>query len=351
MIQKQKKVQKYIKSLQLGKPWQTDEVDDKVTHIFAPKNVPESGSTFHCVTYYLSSGLLASYITRLYKPVEIPCSKFISCAANHAGTKLVFMLLFPKAEPQEAHVSFVIIDLEPPVGVSKNYIHIKLNNDDYVKCLYGNTCSFGISQAIDATGGEYIVVNVNSTLTAVSMTTGNEVMAETEEGWVGCHLSFKKGQIPPTSKVQVTSTCKGLQVLLYARRFNSAILLQVKDENTQEQRIRTWKAFQKWIHVDKQDDDERTPAALQTMKRLTWTFEGHSDVHIQCYVESLVLDLIDDAIQMVDGSFTNEQRQTFHAENIQFPFLRKTSQSTGDIDHKSVSVHSARESTASTQWE
>lgn len=348
MTQKQKKVQKYIKSLQLGKPWQSEEMDDKVTQIFAPKNVPESGSTFHCVTYYLSSGLLASYVTRLYKPVDIPCSKFISCATNYAGTKLVFMLLFPKAEPQEAHVSFVIIDLEPSVVVSKNYIHIRLKKDDYVKCLYGDTCSFGISQAIDATGSEYIAANVNSTLTAVSMTTGNEVMAETEEGWVGCHLQFKKGQIPPTSKVQVASTSKGLQLLLYARRYNSAMLLQVRDENSMEQRTRTWKAFQKWTHVDKQYD-EVTTTALQTVKQVTWTFEAHSDVHIQCCMESLVLDMIDDAIQLVDGSFTNEQRHAFHAENIQIPFLKKTSQSTGDINDKSMSVHSERQATVSVQ--
>ena len=350
MIQKQKKTQKYIKSLQFGKPWKTEEVDDKVTYIFAPKNVPESGSTFHCVTYNTSSGLLASYITKLYKPVEIPCSRVISCATNFAGTKLVFMLLFPKAEPQEAHVSFVIINLEPEVTVSKNYIHIRLSNDDYVKCLYGDTCSFGISQAIDATMSEYIVTSVNSTLTAVSMTTGNEVMAEAEDGWVGCYLRFKKGQIPHTSKVQVASTCKGLQVLLYARGSNSAILLQVRDENTQEQRIRTWKAFQKWIHGDK-GDDERISATLQTMKRLTWTFEGHCDVHVQCFMESLVLDLIDDAIQLVDGALSDQQRQMFHAENIQIPFLRKTVQYSEDTDDKSASAHSDREKNLSAQWE
>ena len=133
MIAKQKKTQKYIKSLQLGKPWKMDEEDDKVTYIFAPKNVPESGSTFHCVTYNTSSRLLASYVTKLYKPVEIPCARVISCATNFVGTKLVYMLLFPKAEPQEAHVSFVIINFEPEVSVSKNYVHIRLSNDDYVK--------------------------------------------------------------------------------------------------------------------------------------------------------------------------------------------------------------------------
>ena len=351
MIQNRKKVQKYINSLRLDRPWQTEELDDKVTNIFAPKNVPESGSTFHHVTYYRTSGLLASYVTKLYKPVQIPCSKFISCKTNFAGTKLVFMLLFPAAEPQGAHVSLVIVNLEPTVAVSKNYMRITLDKDDYVKCLYGSTCSFGISQAIDATGSEYIVANVNGNLTAVSMTTGNEVMAETQEGWVGCHLSFKKGQIPPTSKLEVASTCKGLQVLLYTRRHNFAILLQVKDENTQEQRKQTWIAFQKWFHVDAQTD-ERAPFALQTMKRHSWIFEGHSDVHIQCFMESLVLDLVDDVIQIVDGSFTSEQRQTFHAENIQIPFLRKMSQySSEDTDERNRSSHSDRQSAVSTQWE
>jgi len=135
MIQNRKKVQKYINSLNLGKPWQTEEVDEKVTHIYAPKNVPESGATFHCVTYHTTTGLLASYVTKLFRPIEIPCSRFISCKANFTGTKLVFMLLFPTAEPQESHVSFVIVNLEPAVEVSKNLVQIAINKNDYVKCL------------------------------------------------------------------------------------------------------------------------------------------------------------------------------------------------------------------------
>lgn len=341
MIQNRKKVQKYINSLNLGKPWQTEEVDEKVTHIYTPKNVPESGATFHCVTYHTTTGLLASYVTKLFRPIEIPCSRFISCKANFTGTKLVFMLLFPTAEPQESHVSFVIVNLEPAVEVSNNLVQIAINKNDYVKCLQNVTCSFGLSRAIDATGSEYIMANVNSNLTAISMTTGNEVMGESQEGWVGCHLNVKKGQIPPTSQVQVASTCKGLQVLLYAQRHNSAILLQLRDENTQEQRKRTWRAFQKWAHIDDQNG-ERKPAMLQSVRRVCWTFERHSDVHVQCFMESLVRELIDDAIQAVDGSFSIEQRQAFHAENIEIPFLRKISQQVEDDEGSAVSNYSER---------
>ena len=341
MTQKRRKVAKYIDSLHLGKPWQTEESEEKVTHIYAPKNVPESGVTFHCVTYNTVSGLLASYATKLYRPIGIPCTRFFSCKTNFTGTKLVFMLLFPKAEPQEAHVSFVIINLEPAVVVSKNYIQLTINKNDYVKCLHDGVCSFGLSRAVDATGSEYVVANVNSNLTAISMTTGNEVMAETEQGWVGCHLNVKKGQIPPASKLQVASTCKGLQVLLYAQRDNSAILLQLRDENTPGQRMRTWSAFQKWTGVGDQDS-EKTPVMVQTVRRLCWTFERHSDVHVHCFMESLVRELIDDAIQAVDGSFSDDQRKAFHAENIEIPFLRKTSQYLKDSDGGSVSNHSER---------
>lgn len=351
MVQNRKKALRYINSLHLEKLWQTQEMDNKVTKIFVPQNVPESGSTFHHVTYYRTSGQLASYVTKVYKPLQIPSSKFISCKKNFAGTKLVFMLLFPAAEPKEAHVSLVIINLEPTVSVSKNYMHIALAKGDYAKCLSRSICSFGISHAVDATGSEYIVTNVNGKLSAVSMTTGNEVMAETQKGWVGCHLSLKKGQIPPTSKVEVVSTSKGLQVLLYAQGLNSAALLQVRDENAQEQRRRTWIAFQKWIHADTRIT-EHAPVSLQMMKRHSWTFEGHSDVHIQCFMESLVLDLVDDALQIVDGSFTSEQQQTFHAENIHLPFLRKISQGTlQDADGGKMSSQHDMQSVGSTLWE
>lgn len=339
MTQKRRKVQKYINSLHLGKPWKTEEVDDKVTHIYAPKNVPESGGPFHCVTYHAVSGLLALYATQIFRPVEIPSSRFISCKLNFPGTKLVFMLLFPKVEPTEAHVSFVIMNLQPAVAVSKNYIKIAINKNDFVKCLHDGTCSFGLSQAVDATGSEYIVTNVNSNLTAISMTTGNEVMGKTQPGWVGCHLNIKKGQISPASKLQVASTCKGLQVLLYAQGHNSAILLQLKDENTRQQRLRTWRAFQKWIHrVDQ--DSERSPSMLQTVRRLCWAFDRHLDMHVECFMESLVRELIDDAIQAVDGPFSDNQRQAFHAENNDIPYLRRTLWLSADSDKESVSNYS-----------
>ena len=252
------------------------------------------------------------------------------------------MLLFPEMDQEEAHVSFVILNLESTVLVSKNYIQVPINKTDFVKCLHGGACSFGLSRVVDVTGSDYIVANINSSVIAISMTTGNEVMAKSEPGWVGCHLNVKKGQIPPTSKLQVSSTCKGMQVLLYAQRHNSAILLQLRDENTKEQRMRTYRAFQKWMRIGAVRESERSPATLQTMRRFCWTFERHSDVHVECFMESVVRELVEVAIQAVDGPFSEEQIQAFHAEDIEIPFLRKTARYLENNEEESVSSYSEK---------
>lgn len=103
------------------------------------------------------------------------------------------MFLFFKVELQEVYVLFVIINFEFEVIVSKNYIYIRFSNEDYVKCLYGDICFFGILYVIDFIGSEYIVIIVNSILIVVFMIIGNEVMVEYENGWVGCYFRFKKG--------------------------------------------------------------------------------------------------------------------------------------------------------------
>ena len=339
-MQNRQKVQKHIDSLHLGKPWKTVEVDDKVTHINAPKIVPNAGAPFHCITYYADSGVLALYATQLFKPLDSPCSRFVSCKTNLNGTKLVFMLLFPKVDPAEAHVSFVIVDLDPTVTVNKNCIQITVDRSDYVRCLRNNACSFGLSRPIYVTGSEYIVANLNGNLKAVSMTTGNMVMADSQPGWEGCHLNLKKGQISPSSNLQVASTCKGLQILLYAQRQNSAILLQLNDGNSREKRLKTFRAFQKWTHsIDR--DGEMKVSMLQSVRRLCWTFDGHLDVHVECFMESLVRELTDIAIQSVDGAFTEDQRQTFHTENMEIPFLRRISQPAEDKEEGRVSDYNS----------
>ena len=330
MVQKRKQAQKHINSLHLVKPWQTQEADGKVTNIYAPKTVPESGATFHCVTYHSTSSLLASYVTKFYKPAEVSCSQFILCKSNSAGTKLVFMLLFPKAVPREAHVSFVIINLNP-VLVSKNYVCVSVTEQGHAKCMQGGVCSFDLSRAIDATGSEYIIANVNGNISAFSMTSGNEVMARGDQGWVGCQLNLKKGLILAQSKVQVASTCKGLQLMFYAKKKNSAILMHLTDNNTKEQRLKTWKAFQQWRHIEGHHSFThlmQNSTRKYLIPKNYSKFLGHPDIHVECFMESLVLDVIDDAIQAVEGPFSIEMKQSFCVENMEIPFLKRTLQPT-----------------------
>lgn len=342
MTQKRERVHKYLSSLKLGKPWKIEEKGDMVTYVFTPKHVPESEAKFHIVTYDESSGLLSSYVTRPYRPITVPCSRFVSCQVDASGSKLVFMLLFPEADPKEAHVSFVILDLEPSVAVSKNYINIPISKNDYGKCLHEGL-AFALSRPIDATGTEYIVANVNGSLTAISLTTGNVVMAKAEPGWTGCQLNIKRGLIPSVSNVQVASVCNGLQIWLYAQRYNSAILFQLTDRNTQEQRLGTWRAFQKLMLSRADRSAEKIQASLQTMRRFHWNFGRHYDVHVECFIEFLVYEMIDNAIQTVDGAFSEDQRRILHAENMTMPFLRKVaSQSAEENESETVSEISER---------
>lgn len=88
------------------------------------------------------------------------------------------MFLFLVVELKEVYVFLVIINFELIVFVSKNYMYIVLDKDDYERCFFGSICFFGIFYVIDVIGSEYIVVNVNGNLFVVFMIIGNEVMVE-----------------------------------------------------------------------------------------------------------------------------------------------------------------------------
>lgn len=325
MIKNRKEMQTHINSLHLGKPWMKEENDEKVVHVYAPRNVPESGATFHRITYYRKSGLLASYTTQLFRPVRVPCSRFLSCQPNPSGTKLVFMLLFPEVMPRETHMTFAIVNLAEMV-VSRNRIIVDLSSEEHARCKEGVFCSFCIAKALDATGSEYIISNIHGMLGAFSMATGNTVMAESQEQWVGCSVNLEKSGLVAASQVEVASTPKGLIVISYTAKTNTATLLHLVDKNSSRQRRITWRAFRAW---QQRDQHSCTPSE-QMLRQFQWTFSGHTNAHPECAIEALILDLADIAIQLVDGSFGEEDRDLFAAENRQLPFRRRDEKASGD---------------------
>ena len=317
MIKKRKTAQTRINTLYLGVPWLTEEKGNLVSYVYATKNVPESGAIFHQISYYKNTGLLAQHTTRLFKPFKVPCSQLISSSANPSGTKLVFMLLFPKYPPKDPHVKFVILHL-PKMTVSKNLIEALMTTDGFKKAEKPGACSFSITKPLISTGTEYIITNIAGVLCGFSIETGNTVLAETEKGWIGCHLSSKQSCILPTADIMVASGSPYLQFLVFAKNQNFVSLFHLNDKNSGKQHQTTWEMFKKWQCVQ---DKALCNRQQMWSNNFQWTFEGRNDIHIECSIETFVLDLVDQAIQIVDGPFTEEIANAYASENRQRSFV------------------------------
>ena len=310
MVGKRKDTQTLINSLHLGKPWMKEERNETVMHVYAPKEIPESGAIFHCVEYY-PRGLLASYSTQLCKPCKVPCSRLLACKSNPAGTKLVFMLLFPKVSPRGSYVTFVVVNLEDMALWQDQFI-VDLSSREHNSCKEKDLCSFSISKPLDATASEYVIYNVHGELGAFSLNTGNVVMTRGHGQWVGCHIVLKDTNLIPSSKLEVASTPKGLTIISYAAGKNSASLVDLVDKNSPRQRLSVWKSSMRW------QDKEVTKGPR--LRRREWTFSGHTVAHVECAIQSLILDLADIAIQLVDGPFDETKQTACIAENRQLPY-------------------------------
>ena len=320
MIKKRKEVQTQINSLFLGTPWLTEEKGNLVTNVYAPKTVPEHGATFHQISHHENTGLLAQYTTQLYKPVKVPCYRLISCTANPSGTKLVFMLLVPENPPKEARVVFVIVQL-PGMTVMKSLIEAPVSLENFKEAEKPDTCSFAITKPLSATGTEYVIANLAGVLCGFSMATGNTVLAETEKGWIGCHMSSQQSHTLPTAGILVTSSPPHLQLILFGKRHNFVSLIHLSDHSTRQQILTTWDCFKHWQYM--YSENQQLCHHQQMWTRSHWILLGKSDAHVECYLESLILDLVDQAVQIVNGQFTEENARAFAIDNREIPFTSR----------------------------
>lgn len=322
MIAKRKQMQTFINSLHLGKPWRiTDAGSQKVNYLYAPRGVPESGATFHSVTYHRESKLLAQYSTQLYRPITVKATRIASCKANPLGNRLVLALLFDEVPPKPPHVVFLTIDLSS-MKVLSNVMEVPLSIADYRQCEVDDCCDFDISRLIDATGSPYMFTNVCGTVGSFSMVTTNLVMASSQKGWMGCSLSEEQSMIFSTARVVVASQDDGLCVVFYAPKINTVSLLHIKDSNSSETRQRVWQAFCRLTETSEGTHPR------ECIRRHHWTLEGEPTCHLQCTMESLVLDLVDHAIKQSLGQDGSEDTEGVNKslENRIRPFLRHAKQ-------------------------
>eukprot|EP00118_Oscarella_pearsei_P019316 m.204453 g.204453 ORF g.204453 m.204453 type:complete len:106 (+) comp39644_c0_seq52:2314-2631(+) len=81
-------------------PWHSSKTREFVVHVYAPCIVPDSGKTFHIVTYHQSNGELSEYATQTYKPAKSPAEKMLDCHLNPSTQHLTIMFLFPGYSPK-----------------------------------------------------------------------------------------------------------------------------------------------------------------------------------------------------------------------------------------------------------
>ncbi|XP_031569671.1 uncharacterized protein LOC116304144 [Actinia tenebrosa] len=324
MIEKRKETQTFINSLYLGRPWKTKDVgENKINHLYSPRNVPESGATFHSVTYYKDTKLLSRYTTLLYRPIRVDCTKILSCEMNFSGNKLVVALLFGDVPPKTPHVRFVTLEI-PAMKVSPNVIEVALTEDEYRECKEIGSCGFDLTKVIDATGSEYIVTNVCGTIGGFSMTTGNLIMASGERDWTGCDLG-KNQAIFSTARVKVASQASVLCALFYAPKQNMAILLHLRDKNTKIVRQQVWQDWQRLKGA-------KEIPVQQTWQKKQWTFDGEFAFHLEYTMESLVLELADAAVWESEGIEHKIKSGSQGLKNRVLPFVRHLPSGGNDSD-------------------
>ncbi|XP_070539084.1 uncharacterized protein [Ptychodera flava] len=303
-------------------PWheELDQQTQLVTYVYTPKDVSDSGAMFHIIQRHASSGSLSSYFMRHYTPAKNNVSKVLCCKQTPAGRELIFMLLLPSHEPKGPHITIVSVDLTK-MKMSDLNILIELSEDQFQQCQYEDVCSFDISRLHDATGSDYIVCNVNGSLTVYSMNTGRLIMTSQPSGdFVGMVIDPRIAKVNPTSQILVASSGGQITILQCPRRFTSekqtlVSVLNLLDKNGAQTRKDIWKTFNTW-------DDHPIKAPIeQTSRRNQWTMDGDPDRHTVLYMRQLVLGLVDFAMQNVDGDFPPEALDEYAKEDRIQPFL------------------------------
>ncbi|EDO29907.1 predicted protein [Nematostella vectensis] len=146
------------------------------------------------------------------------------------------------------------------------------------------------------------------------------VVAASQENWIGCHLGVEQAVTFSNARVTLACPALGLIMLLHAPRQSTLTLIHFKDKNTAIQRQDTWAAFCALRAFNAASPSP--PGQGQVLSRRAWTFDGFTDCHVAFTMETLVLDLVDDAIQIADGKFMEEQAKAYTLQNRFHPFIR-----------------------------
>ncbi|XP_060559966.1 uncharacterized protein LOC132720010 [Ruditapes philippinarum] len=263
-----RRVQNTIDNMQLGDPWHEEyiEEDEVNLQIFAPRGViAETGAMFHLVYKHEETDQLSTYITRLYKPVKVRCSRIVSVAGSPTSTELIVMLLFGPYPPKGPHVTIFIIDLVK-MELRDFRKDIDLSMPEFNLMSTKTIVSFDISRYFGPTGTEYMFIIFNGVLRCLSLTTGQPVVKvgqvkshfanndddddededdedEKDPEFKGCVVDETLLQAPPDSQCTVVCFEGTIHCVVYARKLGKMFVVTFQDKNVYEDRRAMWKTY------------------------------------------------------------------------------------------------------------
>ncbi|XP_030838264.1 uncharacterized protein LOC105447295 [Strongylocentrotus purpuratus] len=302
-------------NMKITQVWFTDfnKKQDRETTVYRPDTVDAKGSPFHIIVRQKSTGLLLKHYSQLHKPVQHSASRFLACHPSATGRELVFMLLFSPFPPKSGRITFVIVKLDGRLEVVDRRIDVILTSEEYERCFKDDVCSFQMNNTVDAIGSSYIYLTLMGAFMVFSVNTGTLVLS-TRKGDTSAPLQWAPRS--PTklyfnASMALSQTQGGTYVMLYAENQTSVHVIKVTDRNTKGKRMAVNKAFKLWNSTSPSPGPG--PAPEQTIRRQEWSLKRDPFGHVALYVRGLILGLVDDAVQKVDGEFSEEDRKT-HAE-------------------------------------
>ncbi|XP_074657744.1 uncharacterized protein LOC141910812 isoform X2 [Tubulanus polymorphus] len=315
IVRERQTAQEELDRAHLVNPWHQEYVADRdlMTRIYRPdEQITESGGLFHVTVKHHSTNQLATYITRVYKPIRVKSTRFYGSRQTADGRFLILLLLFPTHLPKRSHLTILKLDLES-FRMTDYRKDIFLTDNEYESLRTLDIVDWEISLCYATTGAEYLFLNKNGDLTAYSLNTGLKVLKlvapkqrTADAGFVGCRLNTQVVQMVASHKLSVTGT-NGQMYLIYHNKDSSSLrVLEFVDKNEDVDRRNMWKIYEAWSTAS-----AITPP--QHRVTINETYLGDETEHPFIFCRNVVNSILDFVVEFEEGPFTPAQK-TAHSE-------------------------------------
>lgn len=296
IAQQRDMMQNTIDNMMLGDPWDVELMENRTirSSVYIPKGkIKESGAVFHIVLRHVEDNSLSSYVTRVYKPLEVEYTKLIGAKQTATGDALIIVLLFKSYPPKEPHLTVVMFDYNL-MDLRDFRRDIYLSEAEYSQLLKeDNIASFHASRVFGPTGSEHLFLVVRGALRVISLTSGRQMVKQEElsarfTNFQGCVIDFNDLDLPFNSEVVTVSTVNNMFAVFYDNKSTTYFVLKFEDRNAEKIRREMWKQYTELMR------HRVVPQEL----RVDTLIHEHDDIqHPAIMARSIVLECMDNAIQ------------------------------------------------------